>query len=163
MYFIRRNQTNAQQIDASIAASVVLSLIAAKVYAQDDGVITTNEIAYAVDNIISVDRGGARSVHAGRFCHGRGGFNSAKNAVNIMFKNIIDLCAGVLLFWLIGYSLMYGATEIIPGWLASAASALARRRRKRCPATSIPRLTGSSRLPSPPPPPPSCRVRLPAA
>ena len=35
-----------------------------------------------------------------------------------MFKNIIDLAAGVLIFWFIGYSIMYGANEIIPGWLA---------------------------------------------
>jgi len=35
------------------------------------------------------------------------GLNSAKNTVNILFKNIIDLCAGALLFYFVGYSLMY--------------------------------------------------------
>ncbi|MFO0979618.1 MAG: ammonium transporter [Planctomycetaceae bacterium] len=35
------------------------------------------------------------------------GLNSAKNAVNILFKNTIDFCIGVLLFYFIGYSLMY--------------------------------------------------------
>jgi Amt family ammonium transporter len=44
------------------------------------------------------------------------GFNSAKNALNIMFKNFIDLCAGVLVYWLIGYGLMYGA-PLIGGFL----------------------------------------------
>lgn len=35
------------------------------------------------------------------------GLNSAKNTVNILFKNIIDLSAGALLFYIVGYSLMY--------------------------------------------------------
>jgi len=29
------------------------------------------------------------------------------NTVNIMFKNFTDLCVGVLLFFLVGYSFMY--------------------------------------------------------
>jgi Amt family ammonium transporter len=36
------------------------------------------------------------------------GFNSAKNTVNILFKNVMDLCIGVLLYFLVGYGLMYG-------------------------------------------------------
>lgn len=45
------------------------------------------------------------------------GFNSAKNAVNIMFKNMMDVAAGMLVFWLFGYGIMYGS-DVIPGWLA---------------------------------------------
>ena len=35
------------------------------------------------------------------------GFNASKNAVNILFKNSMDICVGVLLFFLIGFGLMY--------------------------------------------------------
>ena len=35
------------------------------------------------------------------------GFNSAKNVVNILYKNLMDLAVGSLLFWLIGFGLMY--------------------------------------------------------
>lgn len=35
------------------------------------------------------------------------GFNAQKNAVNILFKNAMDICVGVLLFFLIGFGLMY--------------------------------------------------------
>ncbi|MEN1681978.1 MAG: ammonium transporter [Planctomycetota bacterium] len=35
------------------------------------------------------------------------GFNSAKNAVNILFKNSMDICVGVLLFFTVGFGLMY--------------------------------------------------------
>ncbi len=37
------------------------------------------------------------------------GFNSSKNAVNILFKNTMDLCVGLLLFFILGFGLMYGA------------------------------------------------------
>ena len=30
------------------------------------------------------------------------------NTVNVLFKNFMDLCVGVLFFYLVGYSLMYG-------------------------------------------------------
>ncbi len=35
------------------------------------------------------------------------GLNSAKNAVNIMFKNFMDMCIGVCLFYVIGFGIMY--------------------------------------------------------
>ena len=38
------------------------------------------------------------------------GFNEAKNVVNILCKNLMDLCVGVLLFFVIGYGLMYPGT-----------------------------------------------------
>ena len=35
------------------------------------------------------------------------GLNSAKNTVNILAKNVMDLSVGVILFFLVGYGLMY--------------------------------------------------------
>ena len=35
------------------------------------------------------------------------GLNSAKNTINILFKNVMDLALGVLLYFVIGYGLMY--------------------------------------------------------
>lgn len=35
------------------------------------------------------------------------GFNSSKNTINILFKNLMDVCAGVLVYYTIGYGLMY--------------------------------------------------------
>ena len=42
------------------------------------------------------------------------GMTRSKNAVNIAMKNLLDICVGSLTYWLVGYSLMYGATE--SGW-----------------------------------------------
>jgi len=36
------------------------------------------------------------------------GLTRAKNASNIMMKNLMDFCIGALAFWAIGYALMYG-------------------------------------------------------
>lgn len=36
------------------------------------------------------------------------GFTRSKNTVNIIMKNLMDLCIGSLAFWAIGYTLMYG-------------------------------------------------------
>ena len=38
------------------------------------------------------------------------GLNSQKNTVNILFKNVMDLCLGVLLYLFIGYGIMYNGT-----------------------------------------------------
>jgi len=102
----------------ALPLSLLLGLLAVKVYAQDDGGISSNELAYAIDNMFLLIFAVLVLFMQAGFAMVEAGFNSAKNAVNIMFKNIIDLAAGVLLFWFIGYSLMYGSNEIIPGWLA---------------------------------------------
>ena len=46
------------------------------------------------------------------------GLNSAKNAVNILSKNVMDLCVGVLLYLFIGFNLMYpGDGWVVDGYL----------------------------------------------
>lgn len=42
------------------------------------------------------------------------GMARAKNAVNVMMKNYMDLCVGSLLFWAVGYGIMFG--ENPSGW-----------------------------------------------
>ena len=42
------------------------------------------------------------------------GMTRSKNAVNIAMKNLLDIAAGSLTYWLVGYSLMYGSSE--NGW-----------------------------------------------
>ncbi len=39
------------------------------------------------------------------------GFTRAKNAINIMMKNLMDFSIGSLAFWAIGFGLMFGATK----------------------------------------------------
>lgn len=39
------------------------------------------------------------------------GMVSKKNQVNVMMKNIVDVCAGGFSFWIVGFGLMYGRGE----------------------------------------------------
>ncbi len=45
------------------------------------------------------------------------GFTRAKNAVNIIMKNLMDMSMGALAFWAIGFALMFGATKT--GWFGT--------------------------------------------
>ncbi len=45
------------------------------------------------------------------------GFTRAKNAINIIMKNLMDFSVGSLAFWAVGFGLMFGATET--GWFGT--------------------------------------------
>lgn len=45
------------------------------------------------------------------------GFTRAKNAVNIMMKNLMDFSMGTIAFWAVGFGLMFGATTT--GWFGT--------------------------------------------
>jgi len=45
------------------------------------------------------------------------GFTRAKNAINIMMKNLMDFSLGSLAFWAVGFGLMFGATTT--GWFGT--------------------------------------------
>ncbi|MBI1370934.1 MAG: ammonium transporter [Planctomycetes bacterium] len=50
------------------------------------------------------------------------GLTRAKNAINIMTKNLMDFCFGALLFWATGYALMFGTHgNSFIGWDSSLA------------------------------------------
>jgi len=42
------------------------------------------------------------------------GMTRSKNAINVIMKNYTDVCFGTIIYWLIGYGLMFGANE--SGW-----------------------------------------------
>ncbi|WP_442265931.1 ammonium transporter [Tenacibaculum sp. ZS6-P6] len=44
------------------------------------------------------------------------GMTRSKNVVNIAMKNALDIAVGSLVFWAVGYSLMYGSTNGWIGW-----------------------------------------------
>jgi len=40
------------------------------------------------------------------------GFTRAKNAANIMMKNLMDFCVGSIAYWAVGFALMFGADKL---------------------------------------------------
>ena len=79
-------------------------------------------VGYAIDNaVLFVAAVFVFFMQAG-FAMVESGFNSSKNAVNIMFKNAMDICVGVLLFFIVGFGIMYpgsyeGVSYMQEGWL----------------------------------------------
>ena len=50
------------------------------------------------------------------------GFTRAKNAVNILMKNLMDLSCGSIVYWIVGFGLMFGAvseTTQYQGWFGT--------------------------------------------
>ena len=45
------------------------------------------------------------------------GFTRAKNAINIMMKNLMDFAMGTLVFWAVGFGLMFGVSQT--GWFGT--------------------------------------------
>ena len=39
------------------------------------------------------------------------GSTRSKNSINVMMKNYSDVCVGTLIFWMLGYGLMFGTTR----------------------------------------------------
>lgn len=48
------------------------------------------------------------------------GFNASKNAVNILFKNVMDLGIGVILYLFVGWGLMYPGDDFAGKWFGYA-------------------------------------------
>jgi len=50
------------------------------------------------------------------------GFTRAKNAGNIIMKNIMDLAIGSIMFWAVGYAFMYGDNVLLGGFMRGSSS-----------------------------------------
>jgi len=105
-----------QKLLRGLLLAALFSAIAVPVFAQD-GDMSAGEIAYAIDNIILFIAAVLVLFMQAGFAMLESGFGAAKNAINILFKNLLDLGAGVLVFWLFGFGIMYG-TSVIGGYFA---------------------------------------------
>ncbi len=75
--------------------------------ATESDTITTGELSYVFNNaIIFICAVLVLFMQAG-FSMVEVGLNSSKNVVNILFKNLMDLSIGALLFFTVGFALMY--------------------------------------------------------
>ena len=53
----------------------------------------------------------------GGFCLLETGFARAKNSINVAIKNLIDFCISSLMFWAVGFGLMFGVSQ--SGWIGT--------------------------------------------
>ncbi len=74
-------------------------------FAQDG--FTNDEIAFAIDNLTMFVCAVLVLFMQAGFAMVEAGFNSGKNTVNILFKNLIDVALGAVLYFVWGYQIMY--------------------------------------------------------
>ena len=99
-----------------LAITMLLLSISGSVFAQEEGPSSV-EIAFAIDNLTMFICAVLVLFMQAGFALVEAGFNSGKNTVNILFKNLIDLSLGALLYWGVGYGIMYsGAANGIIGF-----------------------------------------------
>ncbi len=103
---------------ALVAAALMLGL-ASPTWAQEaaeagavaeaafDAAAVAGETAYAIDNMFLLLCAVLVLFMQAGFALVESGFNSAKNTVNILFKNLMDLSIGMVLYFVVGYGLMY--------------------------------------------------------
>ncbi len=89
------------------ASSPVWAQEAAVAEAAFDAAGAAGETAYAIDNMFLLFCAVLVLFMQAGFALVEAGFNSAKNTVNILFKNLMDLSIGMILYFIIGYGLMY--------------------------------------------------------
>jgi Amt family ammonium transporter len=94
----------------TLAALAAVACLATPVHAQEvtaDAVVA-DSTGYAIDNLFLFIGAVLVIFMQPGFAMVESGFNSAKNAVNILFKNVMDLCIGVLLYFMYGDAILGG-------------------------------------------------------
>lgn len=92
----------------------VVGIMAGVAYADTDPAAAN---AYAIDNFFLFITAVLVLFMQAGFAMVEAGLNSAKNTVNILFKNLMDLCIGGLLYYVVGYNIMYG-NDVLGGFFA---------------------------------------------
>jgi len=94
----------------AIYLSLVLSLFGSgSAIAQETEPVTASLAYYALDNVFLLFCAVLVFMMQPGFALLEAGLNPVKNTVHVTFKNMIDLSFGILLFYFVGYSLMYGS------------------------------------------------------
>ena len=68
----------------------------------------TSELKQSTDTIWLVVAGSLVFFMQAGFALLESGMSRAKNAVNVVMKNFMDVCIGSIAFWMVGYGLMFG-------------------------------------------------------
>jgi len=99
---------SAQEADAAPVAAETAAEPAAEEAAPEEA--ADLGVGYAFDNAMLFLAAVLVFFMQAGFAMVEAGFNAQKNAVNILFKNSMDICVGMILFFVIGFGLMYPAS-----------------------------------------------------
>lgn len=96
-------------------AGAALVLLAVPGVAQEDE-LTAFDVQNILDNLWVFIAGVLVFFMQAGFALVEAGLTRAKNVANIMMKNLMDCCAGVLAFFAVGFSIAYGDNDLLGGW-----------------------------------------------
>lgn len=91
-----------------LLALIVLFVLAIPGVALAEGEITPENNAVAIDTVWTLLATFLVFFMQAGFAMVEAGFTQAKNAGNIVMKNLMDFAVGSLVFWLVGFGLMFG-------------------------------------------------------
>lgn len=91
-----------------VATMLILLLAATCVFADDP---TAKSNAKAIDTVWMLIAAFLVFFMQAGFAMVEAGFTRAKNAVNIIMKNLMDFSVGSIAYWAIGFGIMFGATK----------------------------------------------------
>ena len=111
---------------AAIADETMAEAAAETVAAEEGPLTFEQDTAYTINTLIMFVCAVLVLFMQAGFAMLEVGLNAGKNAVNILFKNLMDLSVGVLLFLFIGYGLMYPGEQLLGGWLGKPSAFITR-------------------------------------
>ncbi len=90
--------------------------------ADDESFVQAADFAYTINTLIMFLCAVLVLFMQAGFAMVEVGLNAAKNTVNILAKNVMDLSVGILLYLFIGFALMYPSDWVVDGWLGTPGS-----------------------------------------
>ena len=108
------------QEEAAVAEADAAEVVAAEATAEaaEEAVVSeAADTAYTINTLIMFVCAVLVLFMQAGFAMVEVGLNSAKNTINILAKNVMDLSIGVILFLFVGFALMYPGEWIVEGYL----------------------------------------------
>lgn len=102
-----KNLSLEQKIDALAASSLELN---------EDGTVKSKDLFSDMNTLWTCVAAFLVFFMQAGFAMVETGFTRAKNACNILMKNLMDFCIGSIMFWLVGFGLMFGLSS---GWFGT--------------------------------------------
>lgn len=100
----------ARRVMGVLLGALLLLGAVGRIWAQEGDTAVTEQIIIQIDTIwLFIGSFLVFWMQAG-FAMVESGFSRAKNAANLLMKNLMDFCMGALLFFAVGFGLMYGTS-----------------------------------------------------
>jgi ammonium transporter, Amt family len=104
------NRKKSWRIALPILAVLGLLALSRAAYAQEEPAITPDQIAVQIDTIWLLLGSALVFFMQAGFAMVESGFSRSKNSANLVMKNTMDFTVGVLLYFAVGFALMYGTS-----------------------------------------------------